>query len=66
MFCHFLMQSTGEVERLVSTTFSSGKNVAKIIDKIVDEHHNEKTGEVTFDDLINWPMWQTLISVYSK
>ena len=64
VLCIILVQSTGEVEKLVST--SSGKNVAKIIDKIVDEHHKKKTGEVSLDDLINWPMWQTLIGIYSK
>lgn len=58
------MQSTEDVENLVSS--SSGKNFAKIIGKIMEEHHKEKTGEVSLDGLINWSMWPTLISIYSK
>ncbi len=59
------MQSSRDVEKLISSS-NQGRNVGMIVDRIMDVHYGGKTREVTFDDLIEWPMWQTFVKMYSK
>lgn len=62
----FPIQSSGDVENLISRSSSQEKNVGKIVDKIMDEHYNGVSDQITFEDLMDWPMWRTFIKIYSK
>ena len=64
--CGILTQSTGDVESLISRSSSQEKNVGKIVDKIMAEHYNGISDQITFEDLMDWPMWQTFMKIFSK
>lgn len=53
------------MDRLFNS-FSQKKNVGKIIGNILERHYPGDIGEISFEDLLTWDMWQTFIKIHSK
>ena len=51
---------------LISVSSSQRDNVAKIIERILDQHYPAHSYSITFDDLLNWDMWHIFLKIYSK